>query len=46
MTDLADYDDWLADEAWATQILLGSMKVEFGMDLSSLPSTQAIWERA
>jgi hypothetical protein len=46
MADLADYDAWLVDEAQATQILLGSMKVEFAMDLSALPTTQAMWERA
>jgi hypothetical protein len=39
MFDLSDYEDWAADEARATQILLGSMKVEFAMDLASLPST-------
>jgi hypothetical protein len=37
MVDLADYDAWLVDEARVTQILLGSMKVEFAMDLSNLP---------
>lgn len=46
MANLADYDDWLADEAWATQILLSSMKVEFSMDISTLPTTQAMLERA
>jgi hypothetical protein len=39
MFDLSDYEDWAANEARATQILLGSMKVEFAMDLTSLPST-------
>jgi hypothetical protein len=46
MVDLADYDTWLADEAQTTQILLGSMKVEFAIDLFALPSTQEMWERA
>jgi hypothetical protein len=46
MFDLSDYEDWAADEARATQILLGSMKVEFAMDLTSLPSTQEMWARA
>src|SRR5438105_10086675 len=46
MSDLSDYEDWTAAEAHATQILLGSMKVEFAMDIASLPSTQAMWERA
>jgi hypothetical protein len=39
MFDLSDYEDWATDEARATQILLGSMKAEFTMDLTSLPST-------
>lgn len=39
MVDLADYDTWLADEAQTTQILLGSMKVEFSIDHFALPST-------
>jgi hypothetical protein len=43
MFDLSDYEDWAADEARATQILLGSMKVEFAMDLASLPSTREMW---
>jgi hypothetical protein len=46
MFDLSDYEDWAIDEACATQILLSSMKVEFAMDLASLPSTRVIWERA
>jgi hypothetical protein len=46
MADLAVYNAWLADEARATQSILGSMKVEFAMDLSTLPTTQAMWERA
>jgi hypothetical protein len=46
MTDLADSDAWLADEAWATHIFLDDMKVAFAMDLLALPSTQAMWERA
>src|SRR5438105_15907098 len=46
MSDLSDYEDWTAAEARATQILLGSMKVEFAMDIATLPSTQAMWERA
>jgi hypothetical protein len=46
MFDLSDYEDWSAEEAWATQILLGSMQVEFAMGLASLPSTQATWEHA
>jgi hypothetical protein len=46
MLDLADYEDWLATEARTTQILLGSMQIEFAMDLSALPSTQAMCERA
>src|SRR6266540_3829390 len=46
MFDLSDYEDWTAAEARATQILLGSMKVEFAMDIAHLPSTQAMWERA
>jgi hypothetical protein len=45
MFDLSD-EDWVADEARATQILLGSMKVESAMDLASLPSTRVMWERA
>jgi hypothetical protein len=46
MFDLSDYEDWAADEACAAQILLGSMKVEFAMDLASLPSTREMLERA
>jgi hypothetical protein len=46
MFDLSDYEDWAADDACATQILLGSMKVEFAMDLASLPSTREMWSRA
>ena len=46
MLDLSNYEDWLAVEICATQILLGSMKIEFAMDLSVLPSTQAMWEHA
>jgi hypothetical protein len=46
MFDLSDYEDWAADEARAAQIFLGSMKVEFAMDLTSLPSTREMWERA
>jgi hypothetical protein len=46
MFDLSDYEDWAADEDRAAQILLGSMKVEFAMDLASLPSTRVMWERA
>jgi hypothetical protein len=42
--DLSDYKDWAADETRAAQILLGTMKVEFAMDLASLPSTQETWE--
>jgi hypothetical protein len=45
MVDLADYDAWLADKARMTQNVLGSIKVEFVMNLSALPSTQAMWER-
>jgi len=44
--DLSDYEDWQAAEARAKSILLTSMKIEFAMDLSTLPSTQAMWERA
>ena len=43
--DLSDYEDWQAAEARAKSILLTSMKIEFAMDLSTLPSTQAMWER-
>jgi hypothetical protein len=39
MFDLSDYEDWAADGACVAQIQLGSMKVEFAMDLASLPST-------
>jgi hypothetical protein len=46
MFDLSDYEDWAADEARATLILLGSMKVELAMDLASLPSTRVMWECA
>jgi hypothetical protein len=46
MFDLSDYEDWAADEARAAHILLGSMKVEFAMDLTSLPSSRVMWERA
>jgi hypothetical protein len=46
MFHLSDYEDWAADEARAAQILLGSMKVEFAMDLASPPSTREMWERA
>jgi hypothetical protein len=46
MFDLSDYENWATDEARATQILLGSMKVEFAMDLASLPSTREMWARA
>jgi hypothetical protein len=46
MFDLSDYEDWAADEARATQILLGSMNVEFAMDIASLPSTREMWARA
>jgi hypothetical protein len=42
MFDLSYYEDWAADEACAAQILLGSMEVEFAMDLSSLPSTRVM----
>jgi hypothetical protein len=43
---LSTIDAWLADEAQATQFRLGSIKVEFAMDLSALPTTQAMWEQA
>jgi hypothetical protein len=46
MFDLSDYEDWEADEAHAAQILLCSMKVEFAMNLTSLPSTREMWECA
>jgi hypothetical protein len=46
MADLADYNAWLANEARATQIIFGSIKVEFAMDLSTLPTTKAMWEWA
>jgi hypothetical protein len=46
MFDLSDYEDWAADEAHAAQILLGNMKVEFAMDLASLPPTRVMWEHA
>jgi hypothetical protein len=46
MFDLSDYEDWAADEAHSAQIILGSMKAEFAMDLTSLPSTLVMWERA
>jgi hypothetical protein len=46
MFDLSDYEDWAADEAHSAQIVLGSMKAEFAMDLTSLPSTRVMWERA
>lgn len=39
MVDLADYDAWLADKVRMTQNVLGSIKVEFVMNLSALPST-------
>jgi hypothetical protein len=45
MFDLSDYEDWCVAEARATHIL-DSMKIKFAMDLSSLPSTQAMWEHA
>jgi hypothetical protein len=45
MFDLSDYEDWATDKAHVTQIILGSMKVEFAMDLASLPSTQEMWAR-
>lgn len=37
---------FFSSPSMVTHILLGSMKVEFAMDLSALPSTQAMWERA
>jgi hypothetical protein len=45
MFDLSDYEDWCDAEAHATQILLGSMKIEFVMDLTCLPSTQSCGPR-
>jgi hypothetical protein len=39
MFDLSDYEDWVVDKARAAQIVLGSMQVEFAMDLASLHSS-------
>ncbi|KAJ1278914.1 hypothetical protein BS78_04G115500 [Paspalum vaginatum] len=46
VAEMGEYEDWRVEEARAKQILLASMKVEFAMDLTGLPSTQAMWERA
>jgi hypothetical protein len=46
MFDLSDYEDWAAAEARATKILLGSMKVDFAMNLASLSSTRVMWDYA
>jgi hypothetical protein len=46
MINLSNYEDWCAVAARATQLILGSLKVKFAMDLVSLSSTQVMWERA